>query len=65
MRNNHEKEKQGYRVKMKEKKYKSFYEYILDVAETVWEQQKGDPARYIILSPKQFEILKKVRTNLK
>lgn len=42
-----------------EKKYNSLYEYVMDAAKTVWEYQKGGPARYIILSSKQIERLEK------
>lgn len=42
-----------------EKKYNSFYEYAMDCAKTVWEHQKGGPARYTILSSKQIERLEK------
>ena len=42
-----------------EKKYNSLYEYVMEAAKTVWEHQKGGPARYTILSPKQIERLEK------
>ncbi len=42
-----------------EKKYNSLYEYILDMAKTVYEHQKGGPARYTILAPEQIERLEK------
>lgn len=42
-----------------EKKYDSFYEYVMNAAKTVWDHQKGGPARYTILSPEQIERLEK------